>query len=394
MPQGAAANITYAVIRKGDLWLGTDSTHLWRQTDSGDVAEAVWAPDGHAIAFLRTPTLDAGVYSLHTLVPGDTPVLVDQEVNAISSWLNSRGFLWSPDSTQLAYGVNDGTEIGVAGPGQGKGSFLIDLELEQGPYWLSNDCLVYSSAGQRPSLAIVNTMGDVINTLPDTSGPYPINDGIFAVSGEYDPDGIMECFYYTGIVHAGIDGANVRQVYNENPDFCLFSWNPLEPSINTDAKYFAVSNAGSLFLQKYAGLTKAYPEKIDLLTQDIYLTYSEFSYPFWFAWAPDGNSLAALRFTLTQEGDFGEQEGVWDLVRLDREGNPEILLANIYSVSGDEQPIPFLALPFNWSPEGSQINYLVEGSDGDNLWQINLTDKTAGLFLENSGLPEYRPHTP
>jgi len=371
--------------------LGTDSTHLWRQTDSGDVAEAVWAPNGHAIAFLRTPTLDAGVYSLNTLVPGDTPVLVDHDVVAIPAWLNSRGFLWSPDSTQLAYGVNNGTEIGVAGPGQGKGSFLIDLELEQGPYWLSNDCLVYSSSGQRPSLVIVNTMGDVINTLPDTSGPYPINDGIFAVSGEYDPDGIMECFYYTGIVHAGIDGANVRQVYNENPDFCLFSWNPLEPSRNTDAKYFAVSNAGSLFLQKYAGLTKAYPEKIDLLTQDIYLTYSEFSYPFWFAWAPDGNSLAALRFTLTQEGDFGEQEGVWDLVRLDREGDPEMLLANIYSVSGDEQPIPFLALPFNWSPEGRQINYLVEESDGDDLWQINLADKTHGLFLEDSGLPDYRP---
>ncbi|HBI56651.1 MAG TPA: hypothetical protein DDY38_07485, partial [Firmicutes bacterium] len=146
-----------------------------------------------------------------------------------------------------------------------------------------------------------------------------------------------------------------------------------------------------LFLQKYAGLTKAYPEKIDLLTQDIYLTYSEFSYPFWFAWAPDGNSLAALRFTLTQEGDFGEQEGVWDLVRLDREGDPEMLLANIYSVSGDEQPIPFLALPFNWSPEGRQINYLVEESDGDDLWQINLADKTHGLFLEDSGLPDYRP---
>lgn len=394
VPQGAAADITYAVIRKGDLWLGTDSTHLWRQTDSNDVAEAVWAPDGHAIAFLRTPTLDAGVSSLYTLVPGETPILIDQDVTAISAWLNTRGFLWSPDSTQLAYGVKGGTEISIAGPGQGKGGFLIDLELEQGPYWLSNDRLVYSSAGQRPSLAIVNTMGDVINTLPDTSGPYPIQDGLFAVTGEYDPDGVMECFYYTGIVHAGSDGANVRQVYDENPDYCLFSWNPLEASRTTDAKYFAVSNAGTLFLQKYAGLTKAYPAQIELLTQDVFLTYSEFSYPFWFSWAPDGNSLAVLRFTLTLEGEFGEQEGIWDLVRVDREGNLEMLLANIYSVSGDEYPIPFIELPFNWSLGGNKINYLVEDSDGDDLWQLNLADKTAGLFLEDSGLPEYRPQIP
>lgn len=391
VPQGAAANITYAVIRKGDLWLGADSTHLWRQTDSGDVAEVVWAPDGHAIALLRTPTLDAGVYSLYTLIPGETPVLIGQNVTAFSAWLNTRGFLWSPDSTQLAYGVKGGTEISIAGPGQSKGGFLIDLELEQGPYWLSNDRLVYSSTGERPSLVIVNTMGDVVNTLPDASGPYPIKDGLFAAAGEYDPDGVMECFYYTGIVHAESDGANVRQVYSERPDFSLIAWNPLEASRTADAKYFAVSDAGALFLLKYAGFSKEYPEQFQLITQDVFLTYSEFSYPFWYAWAPDGNSLAVLRFTLTREGEYGEQEGMWDLVRVDREGNFEMLLTNIYSVSGDEYPIPFLELPFNWSPGGGQIKYLVEDSDGDDLWQINLADKTHGLFLEDSGLPEYRP---
>jgi dipeptidyl aminopeptidase/acylaminoacyl peptidase len=392
VPQKAAAAITFAVIRQGDLWLGIDSTRLWRQTNSGDVADIVWAPDGHALAFLTTPTLDAYTRNLYTLVPGSAPVLIDQEVIAFYAWQNNRGFLWNPDSSQLAYGKAGASQIRVVGPGEAKGAFLVDSQLEQGPYWLSADCLVYSSAEERPSLVIVNTMGDIIKTIPDTAAPYPITGGILAASGEYDPDGIMFSFYYTGLVHTGIDGANLSRVHDENPDFSLIAWNPQEAARPEDAKYFAISNADTLFLQKYAGQTKAYPHKVDLLTQDVYLTFSEFSYPFWFAWAPDGKSLAALPFRFSQAGGFGEQAGKWDLVLVDRAGNSQTLLENIYSVSGNEHPVPFKIMPLNWSPTGSHINYLVERNGGGyNLWQIKIADQSISLFLENSGLPEYRP---
>lgn len=383
VPQEAVSAISFAVIRKGDLWLGRDKDHLWRQTDSALVSEVVWAPDGHALAFL-TQSPKASSCSLYTLVPGESPVLVAKDVTAVSTLCNSRGFLWSPDSSRLAYAINNGKEIVTVGPQAGEGRFLIDLELEQGPYWLSNDRIAYSSTGERPSLVIVNPMGDVINTLPDTSGPFPIKDGLLALTGEHTPDGLAS-FSYTGIIHGDIDGNDVRQVYAKNPEFCLLSWNPRESG---DVRYFALSNADTLSLQKYAGNG---PQQIELLTQDVFLTYSEFSYPFWFSWAPDGNSLGVLRFTLTQEGEYGEQEGVWDLGIVDRSGNWQVLQKEIYSVRGDDQPIPFLTLPLNWNPNGSHINYLVEESDGDDLWQLNVADKKSSLFIEDSSLPVYRP---
>lgn len=386
VPQEAVSAVSFAVIRKGDLWLGTDKDHLWRQTDSALVSEAVWAPDGHALAFL-TKTSESSLCSLYTLVPGESPVLVDSDVLTISVRNNWRGFLWSPDSSQLAYAKMNGKEIVTVGPQAGEGRFLIDLELEQGPYWLANDRIAYSSTGERPSLVIVNTMGDVITTLADTSAPFPIKDGFLALTGEHTPDGLTS-FFYTGLVHGGINGDNVRPVYAQSPEFCLYSWNPQEPSRNDSTKYFALSTASTLSLQKYAG---SGPQEVELLTQDVFLTYSEFSYPFWFSWAPDGNSLGVLRFTLTQEGEYGEQEGVWDLGLVDREGNWQLLQEEVYSVSGDEYPIPFLTLPLNWAPSGSHINYLVESSDGDDLWQINVTDKKSSLFIEDSSLPVYRP---
>ena len=386
VPQEAVSAVSFAVIRKGDLWLGTDKDHLWRQTDSALVSEAVWAPDGHALAFL-TKTSESSLCSLYTLVPGESPVLVDSDVLTISVRNNWRGFLWSPDSSQLAYAKMNGKEIVTVGPQAGEGRFLIDLELEQGPYWLANDRIAYSSTGERPSLVIVNTMGDVITTLADTSAPFPIKDGFLALTGEHTPDGLTS-FFYTGLVHGGINGDNVRPVYAQSPEFCLYSWNPQEPSRNDSTKYFALSTASTLSLQKYAG---SGPQEVELLTQDVFLTYSEFSYPFWFSWAPDGNSLGVLRFTLTQEGEYGEQEGVWDLGLVDREGNWQLLQEEVYSVSGDEYPIPFLTLPISWAPSGSHINYLVESSDGDDLWQINVTDKKSSLFIEDSSLPVYRP---
>lgn len=388
VPQEAVTSVSFSAIRKGDLWLGSDKDHLWRQTDGALVSEAVWAPDGHALAFLTLSSPEESYGDLYTLVPGESPVLIDKDVTAMAVMLNTRGFLWSPDSTMLTYSKSNGNEIAIAGPGEARGSFLIDLELEQGPYWLSNDRIAYSSTGERPSLVVVNTIGDIINTLPDTSGPFPLKDGLFALTGEYDPEGMMS-FFYTGIAHAETDGNNVRQVFTGSTDFCLFSWNPHEPSREGDAKYFALSSADTLYLQKYAGATG--PQQIELLTQDVFLTYSEFSYPFWFAWAPHGNSLGVLRFTLTLEGEYGEQEGIWDLGIVDRNGNWQLLQEELYSVGEAEEPIPFRILPLNWAPNGNQINYLVENNGGNDVWQINLADKKCSLFLENSSLPEYRP---
>lgn len=384
VPPGSTAAINYAVIRQGDLWLGIDGTRLWRQTASGDVDQVVWAPDGHALAFFTTPSLDAYTRDLYTLIPGGVPVLVDRDVVASFSWPDPQGFLWSPDSSRLAYGLADSLEIVIAGPGSARSSFSTDIYPEAGPFWLGPNRLVLGSVSPVPLLLIVDTQGTEVATVLDTALPYPIADGLLAAAGEY---GDTEDFFFTGLVHLDDDGANASLVHRGNIYMCFLAWNPQEEN-RTGTKYFALSDGETLFLQNYAA--EAGP-RVELLTQDLFLTFSEFAYPFWFAWAPDGDSLAALPFTFSQEGDYGEQKGSWDLVQVDREGRAKVLLADLYTVQEYETPVPFWTQPIKWSPDGAKINYLVDGEEGVDLWQLNLADKTVSLFLLSSELPEYRP---
>lgn len=388
VPTEAISAITFAIIRKGDLWLGIDDTRLWRQTNSGDVSQVVWAPNGNILAYFLDYSSQTNTRDLYTLVPGNSPILIDQGVTANFTWLNEQGFLWSPDSSRLAYGINGATEICVTGPNAGKGSFLIDTPLQSGPYWLSNSQMLFEAEQGIPKLVITDTMGSIVATQENWARPYPTVDGIFAANGQPAIDEGMYDFYYTNIGLINSDGTDPRGLLDTYVDSCLLSWPSGEN--NREIRYFAISDAESLFLQKYMGPNAA-ASRIDLLTHDVFLTYSEFSYPFWYACAPDGNSLAALPFTLQQEGLYGEQEGVWNLVLVDRAGNTEVLVADIYSVKDDEMPVPFLRLPLNWNPSGTFIYYLVENSGEIDLWRVSPTDKTPALYIPDSELPAYRP---
>ena len=392
VPLEAVDSIAFAVIRQGDLWLGSDNSRLWRQTNRGDIDQVVWAPDGHSLAFMTEASWSTDTRGyLYTLVPGEAPTLISEDISAFISWLNPRGFLWSPDSSLLAYGIKGGTEIAISGPGQTEKTFSLSTPLHNGPYWLSKERLLYSTDSGRPSVTIVDTKGTVINCLLDAGLPYPTNNGIIVVTGEYHPDEGMEDIYFTDFAITDDTGANPRQITHEYASARLLSWNPLEEKRTGAAKYFALSNADTLFLHQYAGFNQDHEKAITLFTQDIFLTYSEFSYPFWFAWAPDGNTLAALPFSFSKEGQYGEQAGTWDLVRISRTGNVEVLLEDIYRVKEDEDPIPFRCLPFNWAPDAGKISYLVEGSVGNDLWQLDLVKKKASLFLESCALLDYRP---
>lgn len=390
VPPEAVSALTYAVIRQGDLWLGIDSTRLWRQTDSGDVDQIVWAPDGHALAFFSNPSLENYTRALYTLIPGSRPVLIEADAIAYDSWPNSRGFLWSPDSTQLAYGTENGSEISIVGPGATKGGFTRETPdlFESGPYWLAPDRLLLSIVSPVPLLVITNTLGTEINTLLDAALPYPIAGGLLAAGGEYAE---YEEFYFNSLIYADDDGQNLTRIYQGRIFMCLLAWNPKEAERIEESKYFALSDGESLFLQKYKGLAGADPQQVELLTQDLFLSFSEFSYPFWFAWAPGGDTLAVLRFTFTREGDYGEQEGFWDLVQVDRKGNRQIILPQVYTVKGEESPLPFLTLPFCWHPQGSQIFYLQQGKAETDLWSMDLAGGKSGIWLVNSELPVFIP---
>jgi len=113
VPASAVDSIDSAVIRQGDLWLCASDGRMWRQTKSGDVSQLVWAPDGHALAYLRITTPNNPTTGLYYLVPGDNSVPINADVWAPTLWLNKNGYIWSPDSSSLAYGIAGSGDLGI-----------------------------------------------------------------------------------------------------------------------------------------------------------------------------------------------------------------------------------------------------------------------------------------
>jgi hypothetical protein len=394
VPEGEIGLVDKAVIHLGDLWLGS-ANGLWRQTDSGDVTEIVWAPDGHGLIYFRETDTNIPGQDLYYLALGEDPVLLERNVQANKAWLNKNDWLWNPDSDSVAYALDHGTElVNLYLQDMTKTRIPITKPYGQGPYWLSNGLMVYGTATERPEVIVINAIGGVQGEVLDATLPYPLPEGMIIAVGEYDPDGIMDTFFLTGLARANDDGSGPAQVCEEISKYHLLARDPVLPGSLTLPRYLAISSPEALFLQKYAGIaSKGIPNTVELLTQDVFVTYSEFSYPFWFAWAPDGSYIAALPFTLTQPGDV-EQEGYWDLVLVDEKANRRVVLENIYSVKGFEMPVPFqYRMPLNWAPDCTHINYLQDRADemGQDWWQVDIDKGVATKVLEKSGLPEYRP---
>lgn len=390
VPASAISSIDRAIIRNGDLWLCASDGRMWRQTQAESITDVAWAPDGHALSY----TIDNGPHaSLFYLQPGNSPVAIYSNVNPYTVWLSKNGYMWSPDSTKLAYAISGAAKMGITQvAGFSQEIYSLDKEMSHAPYWIANDTLIYTAYdGDRPSGILINVQGNIIAELADTTCPLTVPGGAMIATGTYDPDGMIS-FYTDGLAKVFPNGTLSQPVYGQPVHNSLLA---LDPAVtqSSEHQYLAISDGDSLFLHKYAGpANPAYPNNIDLLTQDLFLTYSEFCYPFWFSWAPDGSSLAALKFSFTQEGDYGDQEGYWDLVRVDRTGNESLLKAKVYSVSGFNNPVPFQSVqPINWSPCGGYVNYLMEQGDAYNLWKVNISTKAAELVLESCSLPEYRP---
>lgn len=394
VPAEFVDSIDRAVIRQGSLWLGSADGRMWRQTQNREVTCLVWAPDGHALAYITTDYSDYPVESLYLITPGHSPEIVNDDVLAHTAWLIRSGFLWSPDSSALAYGIGETGQLAITRVADmSEKIYTLNKVVTQTPYWLTNDILAYTSCpGDRPSVVLTDAQGNVINELIDTTSPIPIDGGALVATGSYDPDG-MASFYTNGLSFIALDGTMGETVFDQPIHQCLIA---LDPGIQQH-KYLAISDGENLFLQKYSGLTdSANPQRIDLLTQNLFLTYSEFYYPLWFSRAPDGNKLAALKYTFTQEGEYGEQEGYWDLVLVSKNAQPVSLKENLYTVSAYLEPIPFQGiLPLNWTPCGQHVNFLMNGSeDSHDLWTVDISTKVSKLVLENCSLPEYRPIVP
>lgn len=392
VPEEKIGLVDKAVIHLGDLWLAV-ADKFYRQTDSGDVQEILWAPNGHGLIYFRvTKTYQRDLYYLAL---GDAPVLLDKNVVAYKAWRNKTDWLWSPDSDALAYAVKDGSEIvKVWLQDLSKTKLSLNKPCDLGPYWLSPDLLVYTTPTERPEVVVINAIGQIQAEVADASLPYPLPEGMLIARGTYDPDALYP-FYYTDLVRTNDIGESPNPIYNRTILLHEIARDPVLPGSITLPRYLAMSSPEKLFLKQYAGIiSKSTPTTIDLLTQDLFLTFSEYAYPFWFAWAYDGSQIAALPFTLTKPGDYQEQEGYWDLALVDKKASKRVLVEKIYSVSGDQQPVPFqYVLPFNWSLDSTYINYLVDRSDGKGYdwWQVKVSTGAKAAVLEKAGLPEYRP---
>lgn len=73
VPSDQLGLVDKAIIRKGDLWLGSYDGQYWRQTNTGDVVEVVWAPNGHGLAYLRATSPTDVERDLYYLALGEAP---------------------------------------------------------------------------------------------------------------------------------------------------------------------------------------------------------------------------------------------------------------------------------------------------------------------------------
>jgi len=387
VPQEFAEQNLMAVIRQGDLWLMTEGGQGWRQTDSGNVADIIWRPDGHCLAYT---VQDGKATDLYCLVPGLSPVPVDQDIQLIAEWPNTPGMLWSPESTQLAYSAEGGNKLCVIDQiADVRHSYTLDNPIRQGPFWLTEDVLIYTTRQNNniPATVLIEAEGKEITVWDHTTAPFPRPGKALVATGPFNLEGPIASGW-SGLALISVEKESKTPIYDQPVRF-----NYLEFADNAGNTFALANWKELLLLEETAGNFTA----TQLLSQDMLVTYSEFAYPLWFAWAPDGQSLAALEFIETKAEDSPDgQEGYWDMVIVDRAGNSTTLLNKIYTFSDGfsygetENPLNFTA-PMNWSPSGKYLYYISGSRDATDLWRVSAGGGKAELFLENSSLPLFRP---
>lgn len=386
VPQEYAKQDLMAVIRGGDLWLLAEDGQAWQQTEGGNVEDVVWSPDGHHLVY--TVSGEDEEKDLYSLAPGDSSLLlVDEKIRLIEDWPNTPGKLWSSDGSCLAYAKDGGQKLCITSYDLAAESdtYTLANEIWQGPFWISDDLLVYTFRKNAiPSVILVNSRGEEMAEWSQLTSPYPCPGGALVATGPFSSDGPSDTDY-SGLARISLEEA--EPIYDQPVRFSYLEVYP------DDKVSIAIANGEHLVLREE--LPDAVCETV-LLSQDILITYSNFQHPLWFAWAPDGNSIVALQFTITKDEAQGEgQEGYWDLVQVDRDGNMSVLLEKIYTVVDDNEtnnPLRYSA-PMCWSPSGEYIYYVVDrGSETYDLWRAKTADGNTELVLENCDLPVFPPN--
>lgn len=370
-----------AFLRRGDLWALTPGGEEIRLTAHGLIHRFLWSPRGDRIAcFAEGPQHSGQLLLVDPGAPGAEPAVFD------TGWIL---FEWSPDGSRLAcglsaepliriYPVDGGAPLELRTPGA----------VGDAPQWHPGaDLLAYTVTfpGGKPEVILQEAGGAVRARIPGAMAPCWYDGGRRLAVIRVEVSAISDYWFYVETGSVDDRGGDYR-VLSNRPVRGI----PLR-KLSPDGRTLVLADYTSLFARDLHGEREAL-----LLEQDLFMTFSEFSYPVYCAWNPDSRRLVALRYTHTAEiewtGTVGV-EGYWDLVTVDWDnGEVALLWPEVYHVGAGDAPPLHIWDPLLWAPQPWEVLLPVLRPEGGyDLWSVPAGGGPPRLLLEDAAYPALRP---
>ncbi len=363
-----------AAIVDGDVVLINDEDETAQVTSSGDVSWVGWSPDGSKLLIYREAgqllTMNADGSDLSLLTAG----VAFNENHA------QPGYLWHPDSNHVGCVLEGTSEVHIFNLSDGT-SQVIDFGHSpvEGPWWSQSGYMAvlvtrevddpaslrdewweeeydYEDFYIRRHLVVLNPQGTEIFEHQSVWSMAWAGDNMLYTT--YSVAFMMQFPY--------VDGTYALPAGSTAPQEIDGSSGIMGAMGDSLMAYATAWQSKGIKVYNFANNSLAGP----VYTQDYFITYSEFEYPFIFAPAHHGNQLAILALTLESEEEAWPQFGYWDLDVYDWDtGSSWTVWPEVFIL--DEHPGPLqYTISFFWSWDGEHIYVFQEDGDNQQLWEV------------------------
>ena len=368
----AGPETVLAAIVGGDVVLINDEDDITPVTSTGDVTWVGWSPDGSKLLIYREAgqlwTMDADGSGLSLLTGGV----------AFDSYHAQPGYLWHPDSNHVGCVLEGTSEVHVFNLTAGTSQvFDFGHSPIEGPWWSQSGHMAvlvsrevddpaslrdewweeeqdYEDYYIRRHLKVLNLDGDEIFEHQSVAKVAWAGDNLFYTG--YNVSFIQQMPFQ--------DGIYALAAGDDTPEYVSRFGGMAIGALGNNL--VAYSTARDIMVYNFANNTLAGP----VYSQDYFITYSEFEYPFVFAPAYHANQLAVLALTLESEEGAWPQIGYWDLDVYDWDtGSSWTVWPEVFIL--DELPTPLqYTISFFWSWDGEYIYVFQEDGDDQQLWEV------------------------
>lgn len=378
-----------AVVVDGDVVLIDEDDGKAQVTDFGDVQWVSWSPDGNWLLIYiergQVWTMKSDGTELNQLAAG-----IPSEM-----YRETTGYMWHPDSNQVACVVSEQPELKIFNLAQGTvRTITLPAPAQRGPWWnqsgqkLAVQIMMPADPAQvrddsyneeedweefyhRYHLVILDVQGNQLFCQHSVNNLTWVGDDM--VYTVYGIDFFSGYFYAAGVYALPSSQATSTQIAQRGGMIL----GPLQDGL------VAMSTATDIHIYDFNTRTMTH-----LCAQDYYVTYSEFEYPFEFAPAYNANKVAVLALHLENEPDE-MQFGYWDLDVYDLgSGQTWTAWPEVYQLAeGTNQWL----IPVFWAKNGQHLYVYQRADQRQELWQVPVDGGQPRLILEDCQFASSRP---